>query len=107
MNFVTLQHLVSGLTKQVPSGFSWTTLFFGCIPALLRGDIKWAAIMFLATWITFGISWLVFPFIYNNLYIKDLLNDGWINVLNPIIVTQAVPAQQVINVTVNQNTDSQ
>ena len=73
---ITLKH-PSGVTKQVKEGFSWTTFFFGMFPALFRGDIKWAAIMFLCAWLTFGISWLVFPFIYNKLYIEELKLKGY------------------------------
>ncbi|HWI49942.1 MAG TPA: DUF2628 domain-containing protein [Rummeliibacillus sp.] len=75
----------SGLTKEVKIGFSWTTFFFGFIPALFRGDLKWAAIMFIlaavAGVITAGFgAWipgLVFSFIYNKLYIKDLIEKGY------------------------------
>lgn len=67
-----------GFTKEIKIGFSWTTLFFGCFPALFRSDWKWAAIMFLAACLTCGLSWLVFPFVYNRLYINDLLSNGYL-----------------------------
>lgn len=74
-----------GLTKQAKIGFSWTTFFFGFIPALIRGDLKWACIMFVleavAGSFTFGIgSWVVaiiFSFVYNKIYIKGLIEKGY------------------------------
>lgn len=75
---VTLKHHISGQLKTVKVGFSWTTLFFGLFVPLLRGDFKWAAIMFVLAIITFGISWFVMPFIYNKKYVQDLLNKGYV-----------------------------
>jgi hypothetical protein len=66
-----------GIIKPVKRGFSWTTLFFGFFPALFRGDLKWACIMFICAWITAGISLLVFPFIYNNIYENELREKGY------------------------------
>ena len=73
---VTLENQ-AGLRKQVKDGFSWTTLFFGCLVPLIRGDIKWFAIMFILAIITCGISWLVMPFIYNKKYVEDLMMKGF------------------------------
>ena len=70
----------TGKYKDAPLGFSWTTLFWGFFPALFRGDWKWAIIQFLLAIVTSGISVLVMPFLYNKLYIKDLLNKGFIPV---------------------------
>jgi hypothetical protein len=67
----------SGRYKEIKFGFCWTTLFFGFFPALYRGDWKWAFNMFVTALFTFGISWFVFPFIYNKLYIQDLLFNGY------------------------------
>ncbi|MGF9699437.1 MULTISPECIES: DUF2628 domain-containing protein [Paenibacillus] len=75
----------AGVTKNVKVGFSWTTLFFGFLPALFRGDLKWAVIMFLIAAalgaFTFGIgawvSGIVFSFVYNKIYIKELLEKGY------------------------------
>ncbi|MCG3088442.1 DUF2628 domain-containing protein [Sporosarcina cyprini] len=75
----------AGLSKRVKVGFSWTTFFFGFLPALFRGDLKWAIIMFIIASVlgsfTFGIgAWvtsLVFCFIYNKIYIKELIEKGY------------------------------
>lgn len=76
--FVNLRHSYIGLIKQVKLGFSWTTLFFGIFVPLLRGDIKWALIMGVSALLTFGLSWLVYPFLYNKLYVKDLIEKGYV-----------------------------
>lgn len=75
----------SGVSKEVKVGFSWTTFFFGFIVPLVRGDVKWALIMFvlgvIASVPTMGIGGLVcdiiFAVIYNKIYIKDLLMKGY------------------------------
>jgi len=64
-------------TKNAPTGFSWTTFFFGFFPAIIRGDIKWGLIMLGIALVTGGLSWLVFPFIYNKIYIKSLIEIGY------------------------------
>ena len=66
-----------GLRREAPRGFSWTTLFFGIFVPLLRGDFKWFLLMLLINGLTFGFAMLVFPFIYNKLYLNDLLRDGY------------------------------
>lgn len=71
--------------KRVPTGFSWTTLFFGPIPALFRGDLKWAAIQLivhlLVGLITMGfgviVTAIIFASIYNGRYEQDLRAAGW------------------------------
>jgi hypothetical protein len=67
----------TGAMKEAPVGFSWTTFFFGFSPALFRGDWKWAIIMLILAIITFSLSGLVFMFIYNKLYIRDLIGAGY------------------------------
>ena len=66
-----------GVMKEAPVGFSWTTLFFGFFPALIRGDWLWAVIIFAATFVTFGLAGIVFAFIYNRLYIQSLVEKGF------------------------------
>ena len=76
---------LNSAVKEVPTGFSWTTLFFGPLPALFRGDLKWAAIQFIANVavgsVTLGfgliVTFAIFAFIYNHRYEQDLRAAGW------------------------------
>ncbi|PEH09118.1 hypothetical protein CP353_10520 [Lactobacillus sp. UMNPBX2] len=76
----------SNQVKQVKVGFSWTVFFFGIFPPLFRGDWKWFGIILLADLVlailTAGIGTaianFVFAFIYNKLYINDLLASGYV-----------------------------
>ena len=85
--------------RTAPIGFSWTTLFFGLIPALTRSDWKWALIEFVLAPVTFGLSWLVMPFLYNKLYIKDLLASGYYpmdsNMADQVVAAGIVSLEQM------------
>ncbi len=74
---IVFKNPMTGAMKEAPVGFSWTTFFFGVFPSLFRGDWKWFAIMLFLAIITLGFSNLVFMFIYNKLYIKDLIGAGY------------------------------
>jgi len=75
--YVRLKHKDSGMIKEVPLGFSWTALFFGALVPLFRGDLKWFAIFMLASILTLGLAWIAVPFIYNKIYVKELLQKGF------------------------------
>lgn len=74
---IHLTNTHTGQTREAKIGFSWTTLFFSFIPAFVRGDIKYGFIQLFAIVPTMLISVFVFPFIYNKLYIKDLISNGY------------------------------
>jgi len=74
---IVFEHPVTKEIKETPVGFSWSTLFLGVFVPIYRGDWKWAIIMSLSGLITFGVSWIFFPFIYNKLYIKELIHKGY------------------------------
>ena len=67
----------NGKLREAPIGFSWTTLFFGFFPALLRGHWIGLFVMLLIGVITGGLAWLVFPFLYNKFYVKHLIKEGY------------------------------
>ena len=75
---INLKHNQTGVAKQVKLGFSWTTLFFSGFVPLIRGDLKWFAIMWLLSIFTFTLAWFVFPFLYNKIYIKDMMEKGYV-----------------------------
>lgn len=77
MATITFHNPRTGQTREAPVGFSWTTLFFGGFVPLVRSDWKWALISFLLSVVTAGVSWLIFPFVYNKLYIRSLVENGF------------------------------
>ena len=74
---VNMVHPNGSVKAGIKVGFSWTLFFFGVFVPLFRGDIKYFLIMLVAALVTFGLSWLVFPFIYNQLFVKDLIAAGY------------------------------
>ncbi|WP_220375691.1 hypothetical protein [Paraperlucidibaca baekdonensis] len=67
----------TGARKSAPVGLSWTVLIFGFLPPLFRGDIKWGVIILLFWLFSAGLTNIVFMFIYNKLYIKELMLEGY------------------------------
>ncbi|GAA7297864.1 HrgC protein [Helicobacter pylori] len=65
------------LIKKGLVGFSWTTFFFGFFVPIIRDDVKWAIVMVVAALFTFGLSNIVFAFIYNKQYTTRLLERGY------------------------------
>ena len=74
---VILESPLTGKIREAPIGFSWTVLCFSFFPPLFRNDWKWFAIMLFAFSASGGLSTFVFCFLYNKLYLKDLLEDGF------------------------------
>lgn len=68
----------NGMTKPVPVGFSWTTLFFGCLVPLFRGDWIWFGVMLLLMVFSFGVINFILCFFYNRIYVTSLINHGWV-----------------------------
>ncbi len=78
---VNLVNPTTKQVKQVKVGFSWTVFFWGFFPPLFRGDWKWFAVILALDIFTAGfgapVVSLVFSFIYNKLYINDLIANGY------------------------------
>lgn len=83
---IEMIHKDTEITKYGYYGFSWTTFFFGFFPALFRGDYKTFiggfAVSLILGLATFGIAWLVigiiWAFMYNKYYTRNLLEQGYI-----------------------------
>ena len=75
---ISLINNVTREIREVPVGYSWTTLFFGFFPALFRSDYKWAFIQFVAEAITGGLAQIFFSFTYNKYHINELINKGFV-----------------------------
>jgi hypothetical protein len=76
-NTIFFKNPHTGQRKDAPVGFSWTILFFGPFPMLLRGSWKWFAILLILALVSWSLSNIVLAFITNKFYIKDLVNDGF------------------------------
>jgi hypothetical protein len=72
---LTLEHPHSGIIKQAPVGYSWTTLFFPTLPALFRGDFKGFVIQLFLNCLIVPI--FIFPSTYSKSYIQKMLTQGF------------------------------
>ncbi len=82
---VQMKQKETGIVKNGYYGFSWTSFFFGGLPALFRGDIAYGLGVLiagiLAAAFSFGLLWLlvglIWAFIYNKNYTHRLLQSGY------------------------------
>ena len=74
---VTIEDKKNHIVKEAPVGFSWTVLFFGGFVPLVRVDWGYFFIMLVAGIVTFGVSGIIFAFIYNRTYLQNSLNKGF------------------------------
>jgi hypothetical protein len=75
---VRMIHSESGIAKTGYVGFSWTYLLFGWFVPVMRGELQIGVLHLIITVVTFGLSQLVFPFLYNNQYMNRMLTSGWV-----------------------------
>jgi len=67
----------NGLVKKVSTGYSWKSLFFGCLYPAYRGDFKGFFIQWFVAGLTLGLNWFFTPFVYNKIYIRRLIEKGY------------------------------
>ena len=72
-----LKHTDSGLNKKGYYGYCWTYFLFGAFVPVFRGEIGIGLLHFIFTAITFGLFWLIMPFLYNKQYTNRLLTNGF------------------------------
>lgn len=75
---IPMKNPQTGVMKTGLYGFSWTTFFFGGLPAVFRGDIIIGVCVMLASICTFGVAGLVWAFIYNKRYTVKLVEQGYV-----------------------------
>lgn len=69
----------NGLTKQIKSGYSWTTFFFGGLNQIFfRGEILIGLAVLFTTILSSGIVQIIYGFFANKVTAKRLLADGWV-----------------------------
>ena len=83
---IKLKHPQTNVVKECPTGYSWTTFFFGLFVPLIRGDLKWTAILVLLTALvgvaTLGLGCFlvgpIFAAFYNKICIVRLVEQGYV-----------------------------
>jgi hypothetical protein len=75
---IRLKHKESGVTKIGRLGWSWTYLYFGFLVPVFRGELTIAALHIVIAIFTFGLSKIVFSFLYNKQHMTRLLANGWV-----------------------------
>ena len=73
------KNTANNYVEETSLPFVWT-LLFGSLYLLVKGLWGHAIISFILALFTFGISWLIYPFIAGDLVYNDYLKRGWVPV---------------------------
>jgi hypothetical protein len=92
---VPMINRVTQSRKMGMQGFSWTTLFFGPFPALFRGHFLAFLVIIVLAFLTFGISSIIFAFLYNGWHWNWLISKGY----SPVDQNSSGPMINIINQT--------
>lgn len=74
---VNLVNEKTGISKEVPVGYSWITIAVGFFLPIYRGDLKWFVFYFLTAILTYGLGPIILAFFYNKNYIQHLIEKGY------------------------------
>lgn len=74
---IMMKNPQTGVIKKGFYGFSWTTFWFGGIPAFFRGDIITGAIVIVLSIVTFGFAGILWAVFYNKYYTTKLIERGY------------------------------
>jgi hypothetical protein len=91
-------HPSTGIKKPAYFGYSWTTLFFGYMPALYRGDFETFTVGLIVSpillFLSFGIGNLILRLLrapkYNERHARKLIAQGFRFDDEPEIVARAI-----------------
>ena len=75
---IRIVHSSSGVGKNGYVGYSWTYLIFGWFVPVFRGELVIGLIHLVITLVSFGLSQIVFPFVYKRQYMNRMLTSGWV-----------------------------
>ena len=77
----TFENPSNGYREEASGFFSWLWCFlFGPIYFLVNGNYRHAIASFLFAIVTFGASWLVYPFFVYGINRRHYLRKGWVDV---------------------------
>lgn len=74
---VLMKNESNGLIKKGFYGFSWTYLFFSGFVPIFRGELGVGVLHIVLSFFTFGISNIIFCFLYNKQFTQRLLEKGF------------------------------
>lgn len=72
-----LENERTGEYRDIPTGFSFTTLFFGPFPMLFRGEIGYFFLVGILAILTGWLSSIFFAFVINGMCKRKLLEKGF------------------------------
>lgn len=72
-----LENERTGEYRDIPTGFSFTTLFFGPLPMLFRGEIGYFFLVGILAILTGWLSSIFFAFVINGMCKRKLLERGF------------------------------
>jgi hypothetical protein len=76
---IRFQNPANGYAEKIGAAWLWC-LLFGCFYFAVKGIWTHAVAAFFLACLTFGLSWLIYPFFARGIVEKHYLRNGWVPV---------------------------